>query len=449
MKVRGTRSTIAVVTTLVVAALMLTALVAVIGSAQAAPQKKVFDATVDVQDTATLSPTSARLRLTLRNDASSNQTLGSANFAPPTGVTVQAVVVQPSPPANATTSRTGWTATNNGNVVEFRSTSNPLTVSASVFADVDVTISGCATATWTAHAKQSNDFSGSGNDFTANAAASNLRPLGSFVIDDIETVVPADPDDLHVPQILTNTDEDVHVTPFDICGAVYSNYGSSAGKATAFVANPAVPTRLVGAGSLSINWTTGITTLNPKVVETGDFLTISDPLSTPGQTIGARSNDFDVVEKLCTSLDTSCEWQFANGRIKAQASPPPAPTGGDVPSLGIGFNSDLTFKCPGTGGPVSPVGGALVNINPRDYPTNDPITVTLIYRKSDTGSGPATGFSVCLSKDNGQTWDNPLAECPNSPQPSNAPCVTRKRVTGGDLSVAFYIRPTDPWGGAR
>ena len=50
---------------------------------------------------------------------------------------------------------------------------------------------------------------------------------------------------------------------------------------------------------------------------------------------------------------------------------------------------------------MSPVGDSLVNINPRDYPNNEPITVTVMYKKSNTGNGPASGFSVCLSKDNG------------------------------------------------
>src|SRR6187401_1759373 len=114
MKVRGTAPTSAAVSTLVVAALLLAALVAVIGSAQAAPQKKVFNATVDVQDTSTLTSSSARLRLTLTNDALSNQTLGSANFVAPAGVTID--------DGPLATSRFGWTATKNGNRVEFRST---------------------------------------------------------------------------------------------------------------------------------------------------------------------------------------------------------------------------------------------------------------------------------------------------------------------------------------
>jgi hypothetical protein len=457
MKVRGTRSTIAVVATLVTAALMLAALVAVIGSAQAAAQKKVFNAIVDVQDTSTLASGPVRLRLTLSNDASSNQTLGSANFTAPTGVSVQNVVLYPppSPPANpaTSTSRSGWTATKSGNIVQFRSTSNPLTVGASLFADVDVTVNAttCADASWTAAAKQSNDFSGSGNDFTPGTAT-NRRPLGSFEIAPIETV---DPDDatVNVPQIKTNVNEVVQVTAKDICGDVYTNYGTSLGKTAIFDAEPNVPLRLVGAGNLAITWGAnsgiGTTTLNPKVVETGDTLVISDSLTTSGQSIDATSNVFDVVQELCTSLDATCE--LSNGRVRVFGAGPPGQSNQSLPdpSLGFGFSSALTVKCPGDGSAIDPLGGVSVNINPRDYPTNDPITVTVIYAKKDVPNGPATSIPFCLSKDNGDTWGSPLLECPNSPTASNAPCVTRSKVPGGDLSVAFFIRPTDPWGAGK
>ena len=438
MKVRGTPSKSAAVSSLVAAALIITALVAVIGSAQAAPQKKVFNATVDVQTLTGLTSTSARLRLTLSNDASSNQTLGSANFVPPTGVTVDAGAL--------TASRTGWNATTVGNVVQFRSTSNPLTVSTNVSTDVNVTINAttCSNATWTAFAKQSNDFSGSGNDFAAGTAT-NRRPLGSFVIDDVETVVAAEPDDLHVPQILTNTDEVVHVTPYDICGDVYSNYGTSVGRTSTFVAGPASPPRLVGAGSLSINWTSGTTTLNPKVVETGDLLSISDALSTPGVSISATSNEFDVVEKLCTVLDDTCHWNNGNNKIQVDAAPPTDPDA----SLGIGFVDDDSFDCDGG---TSALGGQLIYINPRDYPSGSAGQfVDITYDKTVPGtSGNAANFGSCISKDNGASWD-PVPTCTSSTPPlTEAPCILSPRRVQGNLVLTLFFDPfADPVHGGK
>src|SRR5687768_17177292 len=72
------------------AALVLAALVAVIGSPQAAPSTKLYDASVRVTGGQVVVPeeeysaTSATLRLTLTNKG--KQTLGSANFDPPSGV---------------------------------------------------------------------------------------------------------------------------------------------------------------------------------------------------------------------------------------------------------------------------------------------------------------------------------------------------------------------------
>lgn len=68
------------------AALVVVALVAVIGSAQAAPSTKIYEATVYMADASSLSSTSAKLTLTLKNDSKSKQTLGSANFVAPTGM---------------------------------------------------------------------------------------------------------------------------------------------------------------------------------------------------------------------------------------------------------------------------------------------------------------------------------------------------------------------------
>jgi hypothetical protein len=374
-------------------------------------------------------------------------------------VTVGTVEPQPTEAdPDATTSQPGWDATPNGNVVEFRSTSNALRPGGvGVYANVNVTIAPgtlagqCDDATWPVFVKQSNDFSGTGNDFSPGAAV-NTRPLGSFDIAQIETPDEEDPTIL-VPQIKTNVDEVVLVTARDICGDPYDNYGTSFGNTAVFDAEPDVPERLVQAGDLAIDWAdpgagTGSTTLKPKFVETGDTLVITDSLTTSGVKITDTSNPFDVVQELCTSQDETCV--LDDGKIRVFGDGPTEPENPDLPdpSLGFGFGSPTTlnFKCPGSGSTTTAIGGAVVNINPRDYPTNDPITVTVVYKKSDTGNGPATSFLVCKSTNNGLTWGEPLSECASTPV---APCVTRKRVQGGDLSVAFFIHPNDPWGGAR
>ena len=86
MKVRGTPSKSAAVSSLVAAALVVTALVAVIGSAQAAPSNKNYSVTVRVKS-------SSVLTITLTNEKSSKQTLGSAQFLAPLNLTPSAPTV--------------------------------------------------------------------------------------------------------------------------------------------------------------------------------------------------------------------------------------------------------------------------------------------------------------------------------------------------------------------
>lgn len=420
--------------TTIVAASLLAALVAAIGAAQAAPATKKYDATVHVAN-GVVTATAATLTLTLTNDPTTKQTLGSANFTPPGGVTLGTVV--------GSATRPGWTASVAGGVVAFRSTSNALAKGQSVSANVSVGIlqGTCGNATWTTAAKQSNDFSGTGNDFNLNPALSNLKPLGSFVWEPIGTDVSAE---VFAPQILVSADTTVDVTAYDICGEAHTTYGSGFGDETTLEPFADTPPRLVGADISAIDWDTvpGSATLTPDdVVETGDKLVVADVVSG----IDATSDEFDVVEKLCTSLDTTCEWENGNGKIKAEAGAPPA--GGlnqPDPSLGIGFNPDLSFDCDGN---AAPVGDTLININPRDYPVEATVTITLTYDNSVIGGGSADSYSFCLSKTNGASWEEPPA-CPSdTPVFADANCILDQFKSSGDLVVVLFLKADDPWGG--
>lgn len=401
--------------TTIVAASLLAAFVAVIGAAQAAPQQKTFSSTVRVTGGAVTS-TSATLKLTLTN-RTKNQTLGSANFIPPAGVTLGSVV------NNA--NRTGWSAAIAGGVVAFRSTSNALPNGESVSADVSVTISqaACTTAAWTVQAKQSNDFSGSGNDFQFDSQSSDLIPLGSFVIAPIQTIQ----DGQTIPAIVTEIGHPTSTTARDVCEDTKTNYSGAVRTATFLTQADYAPNQ-------GLLWSNGIGTLTitPEWTETGNALTVSDLTSG----ISATSNFFDTTDKLCTPSVTLCEWEDEDKNIKANSATPP--TGAN---LGIGFNSLLPFECAGED---EPIGGSIVNINPRGF--TEPYSISLTYQKSATGNGSPSSFDVCLSKEDGATdWDAPLSACGS---PAVAPCIQdRKRVQGGDLLVVLFLSPEDPWGG--
>ncbi len=409
MKVRGTGlATIG-------AALSLAALVAVIGAAQAAPQTKKYSATVHVAD-GVVTETSATLTLTITNKTRS-QTLGSAEFSPPAGVSVQAIVAEPV--------RTGWDAELLAGSVRLRSTSNALGLNESVSADVSVTVDQtvCTNAAWTTRAKQSNDFSGNpGNDFQFDAAGSDVTPLGSFAVaPPIVTVKGGQT----IPALETGTSFEWTATAYDLCGERKESYRDAT----------LTPTFLTDAtfdpvGGQSLKWESGVgtVTFTPSLTETGNRLTVTD--TETGVT--ASSNFFDVSDTLCVPGNDPCVWP--GDKISALADAPPINA-----NLGIGFNNKLNFECNGTG---DPIGGAVVNINPRGYGEAS-FTVELTYAKSSIRNGSASQFVVCFSKANDGTAWQTMPSCPASP-----PCVLEKKKTsGGDLRVVLYLTQEDPWTG--
>ena len=408
------------------AALGLAALVAALAVAEAAPTQKKYSAAVRVTGGAVTS-TSATLRLTLTNRTRS-QTLGSANFTPPVGVANLVRVGNPD--------RLGWTASVVDGVVEFRSTSGALPNGESVSADVSVSIDQgqCGNAAWTTAAKQSNDFSGSGNDFQFDAQSSDLIALGSFLIADIETVTA---DGQHVPAILTGVGKPTTTTAYDICGEIKTNYSGATRSATLLTDATYSP-------ATGLSWSNGVgsVTITPAITETDNQLHVSD--GTSG--VSGSSNFFDTTDRLCTPLDTECEWASQGNKIRVKADAPP-----DDASLGIGFNSNLSFEC----GDSPPAGGAVVNINPRYPATVDAIAVTMTYAKSAT-PGAANNYDVCFRKDDDDPdteWDDTewrvLGACSSTtPAASEAPCfISRKRVSGGDLEVVLWVGTDDPWTG--
>jgi hypothetical protein len=399
--------------------LMLAIFAVIIGSAQAASSKP-YAANVH----RTLN-TPGSFTLTLTNDPKAQQSLGSANFTAPTGITLGAVT---------SISSSGFNVTIAGNIVQFRakSSSTALGKGGVVSADVTATTNALCSpsdplsATWALEAKQSNDFSGQPGNSMSLSPSSDLTPLGSFVFAPIETVLPDS--GLHVPQILTDAAAPLAVTAYDTCGNVDSDYSGGS-----FAAATASPTRLDGASFTGPSFTGGSSagSVTPVLVEAADRVTITDSVT---GIVGTSTPTFDVVETICAVPGTVCNWQNKKGTITA-SSTVPGDMGG-TSSLGFGFR-ELTATC-GAGSLV----GEGVNINPYHYTT--PYQVTLTYSKSLTGNGPAAAFAFCTSADNTLNWA-PLPACSSA---VTVDCiVTQKRVTGGALQFVLVLDPADPWGG--
>jgi len=419
-----------------VAALVLAALVTVIGQAQAAPSTKNYDAFVRLTNAAGTNGSST-FTLKLTNETKSKQVIGSANFTAPPNFTVP-TSSQPITTADGHS----WSVASDGSaVVKLRAASGGVALNPgeSVSASVTATVPGagsCTSAFWTTQAKQSNDFSGQpGNDATMNPQASDLQPLGSFAIAAIQTIK----DGQTIPAIYTNQPYVSTTTAKDTCGNVKTNYTGATRSQTFLTGASFTP-------SSGLSWSNGVgtVTITPIVTETANNITLTDPTTA----VTATSNFFDVTDTLCTPADTvPCEWKGGkNSGIIAHSDPPPANA-----NLGIGFNSTLSstprasFSCDGG---TTPVGDAVVNINPRGYTTGVPFTVSLTYKKSISGNGSANAFVVCVS-DDGSTGSWTTAPACTSPVTAT-PCVqTQKRVTGGDLLIVLYVTQGDPWGGIK
>ncbi len=130
-----------------------------------------------------------------------------------------------------------------------------------------------------------------------------------------------------------------------------------------------------GAGTGAGTGTAALTP-TPADVETGDHLVLSDQFTS----ITAESNEFDVVETICTSFDDTCHWNNGNDKIRVDAPAPPLGA-----SLGVGFSSDLSgFSC--NDETDAPVGGTLIYVNPRDYAPGETQSVTFTYDKTIPGT---------------------------------------------------------------
>lgn len=111
----------------------------------------------------------AQLQVTFHDDASSNQMLGSANLTVPTGL---GLTIDTSGSSSSTNYAT-YASTSTSTTLQLRN----LNLSPGGYVTVAFYVnasSACGSGTWTIQAKQANDFSGAGNDFSPPTATSGL-----------------------------------------------------------------------------------------------------------------------------------------------------------------------------------------------------------------------------------------------------------------------------------
>lgn len=151
--------------------LLASGLVAVAPAGNAGPTKKTFTASVSGIG-AVNATTPSKVVVAITNTARGPQTFGSANITVPSAF-MPCTSTSTTPCADPSTDYddSGFHATLSGSIIEVRSASGGVSPGAAIHVSVWVTAESvnCETA-WPVDVRQSNDFSGAGNDFVGAAA---------------------------------------------------------------------------------------------------------------------------------------------------------------------------------------------------------------------------------------------------------------------------------------
>lgn len=399
-------------------ALALAALVVgLVGAAQAAPSTKKYQVTIDPVTAAAGS--TANHTLTLRNDTTSSQQLGSANVSVPAGFAVNSVGT---PTASGGKS---WSAALGTNVIELRaaSQSDSLAPGQSVSTSMSVTTACNANSgqPWGTVAKQANNFSGSGNDFKSLGDPALTVTQGGGTVARLVFV--------QQPPATTekNSPFTVSVKAVDSCGFDTTSsqsaslaYGSNPGGATALNLTP----QSLSSGTATFS---GV-----SVDETGVGYTL---VASATGFQSATSNTFNVVDALCVPTDPVCEATDDSGttRVKTPAPPPGGTMAFTFSGLGTSFDcGDGTLQTI----------GAQTTIDPEGY--TQPIDVTLNWIGVVPQGGGVAHFTFCLSKDEGVSYFE-VPDC--NRRATNLPCERSRNSAGvANLEIVIRIAPDDPIG---
>jgi hypothetical protein len=372
----------------------------------------------------------------------SNQTLGSANFAIPSPYQGHVAVVSVSAPTS------GWAVTPVGDTLQFRSATSKdglmpglsITVQLTIDAPSTVSPTFCSTGddwVWHSHVKQSNDFSGTGNDFSRATATPDATLTDAKL---------AFADQINPPgQVVVNNTFSAAVTAEDVCGTTLPSAQGTSVSLSLHDPSGAGGNLNGASQAMSIGPDGTVTFTGLSIDAVGSLYTLT--ASTANYFASGTSNPIDVVNVLCSPRDHSCSQPNSDGLITASAQ---VPTNGHV---GIGFTNSQNyvagFTCgTGTGGLLD---GQLILIDPTAdaYTGSNSYAVTLLYDKAVSGTGPASAFSFCITDSIASTgfgWAPPLQGCTSAP----APCISsQKRTTNGALQVVLQLVPGDPYVGGK
>lgn len=418
-----------------VAAVVVLTLGLVAGSgADAAAPKKVFHETLSIATTSGTPVTGALaagtpydFAFTLTNDAHSPQAFGSALIVVPAGFGIGAMSTSV-PTFNAAAVGGNVLITSSGPTGSGIAPGTPLTITVRITTPA----AGSCVVAWTTFVKQSNDFSGTGNDFQpADPAPTTTAGSNSLVI-------------TRQPTTMQWNDSTVSLGPIfsvvDPCGNVVTSY---TGNVTVtdhrgLLATGGLVAAVAGSATFS-----GLTFTDYGVT---DYLTASTGSLPP-----VTTDDFDIVQSYvpCPAGATCKSGTVGDtgGTTLVGITANAGPSADHIATTVKGLNSTGQFPaCDASGEPPL---GAVVTFTV----TTRSKTVTMTLPRAYVNQIPNNGtpfMDICLDVPVGQEFVDKSGHLvttgllPNCSTTTPIDCISSRGKNAGNEVISFKLPPGDP-----
>jgi hypothetical protein len=324
--------------------------------------------------------------------------------------------------------------------------------------DVTANLSSVAAGSydWDVIAKQSNDFNGTGNDFSMVASQSSVRTF----VDSCALAFTTQPADAVTNAKITSVAGDPSGAPVRV---------TATGPGGATVTSPSVPVTLAinpgdnpGStslqGSTTVNTSSGIasfTNISIGVAGSGYKLRATAPGFT-----SATSSAFDIGTEICEA-HTTCQLP-----IDTTETSPDGVSGTVTRTITTngGASGGVIIASVGSSGGINCDGYVehTTNTLTFDVTTGESKTVVIQIPKRQVQADPNNGaafYQICYSNDSGFTdrFGNEVPAGAESLLPdcvfndagvaTNQPCVhLRNKTRAGDMLIGFTAPPGDPRG---
>jgi hypothetical protein len=406
----------------------------------AASTNKGYTETLAVTDGGTpvaspLAPSHAyAFAFTLANSPRSPQAFGSAEIAVPAGFTVSSVGI-------AGTSFSNFSVTLSGNVLLMTSsgpTGSGVPPGSAITINASVTTPPAAVcaATWSTEVKQSNDFSGTGNDFAGNSVTTSV---GSNHLAFTRQPVTTEYDKPMTPAPV--------VTAFDPCGNTVAGFGGSVSLTDAQAQ--------LATGS-TVNAVGGVASFGNLTFASYGF---DDTLTATATGYApATSNAFTVVQLLVVCpAGTACPpASLGTSNTSASITAGSASTTDTLTATLKGTPGSGQYSFPACAASGETPYGTVLTVNL----TNRGKTVTMTLPKAYVNLLPTPNgtpfWDICLSIPaaeqsaataftdkfgNTGVYEGLLPDCGT---PVVAPCIVSRNKNAGNEIIRFVLVPGDP-----